>query len=72
MPKRPLYPGEFTWHLDDNHDAYRRQRQEEPDAAKRQRMSNIRQQRQQNDILEEAESQRRLSELATQRYNIIL
>ena len=54
MPKRPLYPGEFTWHLDDNHDAYRRQRQEEPDAAKRQRMSNIRQQQQQNNILEEA------------------
>ena len=72
MPKRPLYPGEFTWHLDDNHDAYRRQRREKPDAAKRQRMSNIRQHQQRNNEVEEVESQQRLSELAAQRYNLII
>ena len=64
---RPPFSGQFTWHLDDNREANCRQRREEPDVVSRWRMSNIREQRRQNDEFEEAESQRRLSELAAQR-----
>ena len=69
MPRRPSFSGQFTWHLDDNRDADRRQLAEERNVGIRQRMASIREERRRNDALEDDESQRRLSELATQRYN---
>src|SRR6266516_2918640 len=69
MSRGPPFSGQFTWHLDDNRDANRRQLAEEPNVVIRQRMASIREECRRNNALEEAESQQRLSELATQRYD---
>ncbi len=70
MSRRPPFSGQFTWHLDDNRDP--NQLAKERNVDKRWRMASIREERRRNDEFEEAESQRRLSELAAQRYNLII
>jgi len=69
MPRSLPFSGQIIWRLDNNRYANRQQRTEQQNVVIRQSMASIQEERRRNDELEQAESQQRLSELATQRCN---